>query len=124
MRYKVILTLTSLFFLVQACKKNEYVEPGPQLLFTVVKDNMVFVEDATITLYNTQDDWELQQNAVTSLQTDSTGQALFEDLNEQKYYFYVEKGILNNKADIGVTADSLKIGRRSELLVKIMECDL
>ena len=116
--------MTVVLLFSQACVKTEYVKPEPQLLFTVVSGNMIFVEGATVSLYETQNDWESGINVVDSLQTDSTGQALFEDLKEQRYFFSVVKGELNNLADIQATWDSLRVGQRSEVLVKIMKSDL
>lgn len=116
-----ITLMIGLIFLQFSCKKTEYVEAGPQLLMTVVEDNVVIVEGATISLYSNEHDYETKSNLVTSLVTDSKGQALFEDLHEQKYFFSVVKGELDNQADIGSTREPLKIGQRSEVLVKIMK---
>ena len=107
-----------------SCTKEEYVDPAPQLFFTVVEDDLIFVEGATVSLFNNQEDWENDSNVVASLQTDAKGQALFENLDEQTYYFYVEKGDLNNLADIAVLSAPLQIGRKSELFVKIMDTQL
>lgn len=124
MKRTFYLFLAGAALILQACDITEYVESSPQLEFTVVRDNMVFVDGATVSLYNTKQDWESKSNVVESLQTDSKGQALFEDLQEQKYYFFVEKGELDNMADIAATWDPLKIGQRSEVLVKIMKTNM
>lgn len=116
-----IVLFMGLVFLQFSCKKTEYVQSSPQILITVMDDNVVVIGGATVTLYNTKEDWSQKANAVQSLQTDSKGQALFEDLQEQKYYFFVEKGDKNNLADIAATAEPLKMGQLSQLLVKIME---
>jgi len=113
--------VTGLILIFQGCNETEYVPSAPQLEFTVVTDNMVFVEGATVTLYNTKEDWANSENAVESLQTDSKGQVFFENLREQKYYFFVQKEDMNNLADIAATAEPLKMGQQSQLLVKIME---
>lgn len=118
---KIYLILACVALTLQACEKTEYVKANPQLEFTVVRDNMVFVEGATVSLFNTRQDWELKSNVVQTLQTDSKGQALFENLGEQKYYFLVEKDEQNNLADIAATHEPLKIGKRAEVLVKIMK---
>nr|WP_321484961.1 SpaA isopeptide-forming pilin-related protein [uncultured Draconibacterium sp.] len=107
-----------------SCTTEEYVDPAPQLFFTVVEDDLIFVEGATVSLFNNQEDWENDSNVVASLQTDAKGQALFENLDEQTYYFYVEKGDLNNLADIAALSAPLQIGRKSELFVKIMDTQL
>ena len=108
-------------FLLFSCKKTEYVESNPQMLISVVSKYMVPVKEATITLYNTEDELHFKENAMATLQTDSIGQALFENLQEQRYYFYVEKDGWDNTSDISATWDPLQIGQRSELVVKIAE---
>jgi hypothetical protein len=118
---KIYLILVCVALTFQACEKIEYVKADPQLGFTVVRDNMVFVEGATVSLFSNQQDWELKSNVVQTLQTDSKGQAIFENLGEQKYYFLVEKDELNNLADIAATHEPLKTGKRAEVLVKIMK---
>lgn len=107
-----------------SCTKEEYVDADPQLLFTVVENNLVFVEEATVSLFNSQEDWENHANVVASQQTDGKGQVLFENLDEQTYYFYIEKGDLNNLADIAALSEPLQKGRKSELFVKIMDTQL
>ncbi len=121
MKRKFYFLLVSVALIFQACEKTEYVKSSPQLEITVVSGDMVFVEGATVSLFNTEDDWQLKSNVVQSLETDSKGQVLFEDLQEQKYYFFVEKGEQDNLADIAATFDPLKTGQKSELLVKITE---
>lgn len=121
---RFLLFLVGVTLILQACEKTEYVKASPQLEFTVVKDNMVFVEGAVISLYNTQEDWQLRTNAVQELHTDDRGQALFEDLQEQKYYFFVGKEELDNLADIAATSEPLKVGQKSQVLVKIMITNL
>ena len=98
-KHNIIVVLAMLISFL-SCTKEEYVDADPQLLFTVVTDNLVFVESATVSLFDSQEDWETHSNVVASLQTDGKGQVLFENLHEQTYYFYIEKGDLNNLADI------------------------
>jgi len=116
-----IVLLMGLAFLQFNCKKTEYVTPNPQMLINVVSKYMVPVSGATITLYNTEDELHLKENPLTSLQTNPNGQALFENLEEQRYYFYVEKDDLDNTGDISATWNPLQIGQKSELVVKIAE---
>lgn len=124
MNQRFLLFLLGVTLILQACEKTEYVKASPQLEITVVQDNMVFVEGAVISLYNTQQDWQLKTNAVQELHTDAKGQALFEDLQEQKYYFFVGKGELDNLADVAATWEPLKTGQKSQVLVKIMKTNL
>ncbi len=119
-----IFAILALVLFLFSCTEKEYIDADPQLLFTVVADNLVFVEDASVSLFNSQEDWESHSNVVASLQTDEKGQVLFENLDEQIYYFYVEKDDLNNLADIAALSEPLQIGRKSELFVKIMDTQL
>lgn len=121
---KLLLFLAVFTFTLISCEKIDYVQSEPQLEFTVVQGNMIFVEGATISLFETQLDWESQTNVIQSLKTNAKGQVIFENLKEQKYYFFVEKDELNNLADIAATWDPLKKGQRSQLLVKISETTL
>lgn len=116
-----IVLLVGLVFLQFSCKKTEYVEPNPQMLISVVSKYMVPVPGATIVLYNTEDELYLKENPITTVQTDPSGQVLFEDLEEQRYYFYVEKDGLDNSGDISATWNPLLIGQKSELVVKIAD---
>ncbi len=119
-----IFAILALVLFLSSCTEKEYIDADPQLLFTVVADNLVFVEDASVSLFNSQEDWESHSNVVASLQTDEKGQVLFENLDEQIYYFYVEKDDLNNLADIAALSEPLQIGRKSELFVKVMDTQL
>lgn len=122
-KHKIIVVLAVLISLL-SCTKEEYVDAEPQLLFTVVAKNLVFVEGATVSLFICQEDWETHSNVIESLETDAKGQVLFENLYEQTYYFYIEKGNLNNLADIAALSEPLQKGRKSELFVKIMDTQL
>lgn len=119
-----IFAILALVLFLFSCTEKEYIDAAPQLLFTVVADNLVFVEGASVSLFNSQEDWENHSNVVASLQTDGNGQVLFENLDEQIYYFYIEKGDLNNLADVAALSEPLQIGRKSELFVKIMDTQL
>ena len=119
-----IFAILALVLFLFSCTEKEYIDADPQLLFTVVADNLVFVEGASVSLFNSQEDWENHSNVVASLQTDGKGQVLFENLDEQIYYFFIEKGDLNNLADIAALSAPLQIGRKSELFVKIMDTQL
>lgn len=119
-KFKTMLLL-GLMILQFSCNKDEFVEPNPQMLISVVSNYMGPVPGATITLYNSKDEFYLKENPKKTVQTDSNGQALFENLKEQRYYFYVEKDGLDNSGDISATWNSLQFGKRSELVVKIAE---
>ncbi len=120
---KIIFMLSMLLVLFVACDNTEYIETNPQLEITVINKYVVPVEGAAVSLYTSENDWEAKHNPVRTMETDFAGTVLFEDLEELKYYFYVEKDSLDNLGDIAATKDSLQIGRKSEVLVKIFVTD-
>lgn len=80
MKKLCITLMIGLIFLQFGCKKTEYVEPNPQMVISVISKYMVPVQGATIILYNTEDELHLKENPITTMQTGSNGQTLFEDL--------------------------------------------
>lgn len=118
--------LTMMMFLVLAvslwgCTDEEYVKPAPQLQISVISKYLVPVSGASVTLYNSEADLSLKTAPVTTLQTDQAGQALFENLQEQRYYFYVEKDGMDNTSDVAATKNRVQTGQRFEVVVKIAE---
>jgi hypothetical protein len=110
------LTLVISFF---SCTKEEYIQPAPQLQIQVISKYLVPVQGANVTLYNTEANLYNQVDPVKNLQTNQAGQVLFEDLEEQRYYFYVEKDELDNTSDVAATKNALETGQRFEVVVKI-----
>lgn len=104
-----------------SCKETIYVESTPQMLITVISKHLVPVQGATVTLYESEDDFILKETPVLSLQTDQSGQAFFMDLKEQRYFFYIEKEGLDNTSDVVATWNELQAGQRFELTIKIAE---
>ncbi|MDE5419878.1 hypothetical protein L3049_17950 [Labilibaculum sp. DW002] len=90
---KIVIALIALIAF-SACEKTNYVDSPPQLQFTVLDENGVLVEDASVTLFTTYDAWynieDSEENMIAT--TDSTGTCLFTDLQEVYYFFNVEKG--------------------------------
>lgn len=111
-----------LFIFILACDQTEYVEPLPQLEITVV-DHLTeeVIQSARVRIYETFTDWEHRVHAVDSMDTSSQGVVLFTDLQEIKYYFFIEKGEMDNVAHYSATHEPLKVGVRSQLVVKLME---
>lgn len=116
---KLCITLFSFALLFSGCTREEIVQPSPQLQIQVISQYLVPVQGADVTLYNTEENLYLQENPIRTLQTNQNGQALFENLEEQRYYFYAEKDGLDNTSDIAATKNSLQTGQRFEIVVKI-----
>lgn len=104
MKIKILIRIAKIFLFTLAiiicsdCTKKEYVEVdvAPQLEITVndISDNPV--SGASVTLFETEGDFYQDENSVKASVTDATGKVIFHKLNEKIYYFYAEKGDLNN----------------------------
>lgn len=113
------IALLALVLFLLSCTKEEYVKPAPQLQISVISKYLTPVDGASVTLYNTEDDLNRHSNPISTLQSDQAGQVLFENLEEQRYYFYVEKDGLNNTSDVASTKNAIETGQRFEVVVKI-----
>ena len=108
---KTMFTVALCFLMLMAgCKKEEYldVDVSPQLEITVVDISNNRVQGATVTLYYSEADWELKNNMIQKKVTDTTGKVLFKELNEVRYYFYVEKDTKNNFYEVVTFSNPLK----------------
>ena len=54
------------------------------------------VEEAQVTLYKTEMDYDAGENAIQSGTTDKKGRVTFKNLTPIAYYMYVEKGEMTN----------------------------
>lgn len=68
----------------------------PQLELQISDRSNNVVQGATVMLFSSEENWESQSSAIKVSSSDLDGKALFKDLNETQYYFYIEKGDLNN----------------------------
>ena len=107
---KILLTIMLSIMLLAGCTEKEYIEidVAPQLEIMVkdLSDNII--AGATINLYSSEEDFDLKKNEVQTKTTDDSGKALFKDLSEDIYYFYAEKGELNNYYEVVTFASPLK----------------
>lgn len=92
------------------CTEKEYVylDLAPQLDIIVEDQSGNSTEGATVKLYNSGEDFYGNQNPLQIKVSDQSGKALFKDLNEIIYYFYFEKGELNNYYEAVTFARPLK----------------
>jgi len=100
-RIKYLISFLFLVINIQ-CTEKEYVDVdvNPQLEISVIDINGNAVNGVTVKLFQTEDDLISKENEVQTKTADSEGKVVFEDLNEEVYYFYAEKGELNNYFDI------------------------
>jgi len=89
------------------CKKI-YIDNDPQLKIIVVDASNNKVSNAIVTLFLSENDWQKKTNSVIQMNTDLNGSALFQDLEELVYYFYVQKGALDNTLGVSYFATPLK----------------
>lgn len=96
---KVLLSLMALgLFAITSCIKDE-AEPTPKTSLEVsIKDNLGNpVRDAVVKLYSSETDWKKGTNQVGAVQySDAEGRVTFDNLSNIKYYWFAEKGCLNN----------------------------
>ncbi|NJM26940.1 MAG: hypothetical protein HC859_17175, partial [Bacteroidia bacterium] len=67
-----------------------------QLHVTVRDDLGNTVSTAKVTLYEKEEDYNAEENAVATGETDEKGVVKFKELGDKSYYVMVEKGDKNN----------------------------
>ena len=95
-------------FISAACEEIVKVDVDPQLQITVKDESDNIVVGAAVNLFDTEEDFLLNENEVKTKTTDAAGQVLFQGLDEEIYYFYAEKGELNNYYEVVSFAEPLK----------------
>jgi hypothetical protein len=90
-----------------------------KLQVTVSNDLGNIVQGATVTLYRTQSDYENNENAVQTADTDEKGRILFKELLPVSYYMDARKGDLSNDGR-GVQTTKL-IAKKKNLIATIIE---
>lgn len=107
---KRAITLLLLFFtLILGCKKTVYIDNPPQLEIVVVDASSNKVSGAVVTIFISKDDWQNKTNSVAQQTSDINGSSLFKELDETIYYFYVQKGSLDNTLGISYFQTPLKM---------------
>jgi hypothetical protein len=100
MKHKILRTfvLCTLVLVLTGCTKKEFldIDVAPQLKLVVVDSEGYQQEGATIKLYKTEDDFYSNTNSAGNGVSSADGTFIFKDLEERIYYFYVEKGDMNN----------------------------
>ncbi len=101
-----------------ACEK-ETIDTPPQLKLHVFNEAGNSVSNANVSLYLSEEDWENRSNAVRTGDTSAGGILLFSNLEEQVYYFWVEKNGLSNNNAIAATEKPLAINTIAKVKVVI-----
>ena len=116
---RILLTIILCIILFTGCKEKEYIylDVNPQLEIMVKDLSGNGVVGATVKLFNSEGNFNANENPLQTEVTDQTGKVLFMELNEMIYYFYAEKGQLNNYYEVVTIAKPL---RKNE--IKTVSC--
>lgn len=105
----ICLRVLQLFAIVLiSCEKTVFIDNPPQLEITVLDESGNRVQDANVTLYGSEEDWKAKSTALQSELTNSQGVVLFENLEEQIYFFYAQKDKLSNEESISALDKELQ----------------
>ena len=81
-----------------------------KLRVTVIDGLGNFVGGASVSIYETEEDYLAGENAVAMLKTDKKGRVVFKDLKPITYYLEARKGDMKNDGE-GVVTSPLSEGR-------------
>ena len=113
MKNKSIITFTfcTLMLVLMGCTKKEYIDINvvPQLELVIVNTDGNIQDGAVINLYKIEADFYSKTNSIRNGSSDVNGICIFENLEESIYYFYIEKGGLNNYYEEITFSSPLKI---------------
>lgn len=85
-----------------------------KLRITVIDELGNFVEGATVSIYETEEDYRANKNAVGTDTSDSSGKVQFKGLKTISYYVDAQKEDLNNNA-AGVKTAALEEGKLNKI---------
>ncbi len=109
--------LLSLFIIDNGCSTVtifDDVEAQLEVIVKTTEGNLV--KNANVSLYLTFEDWQTEENQVANSTTNADGAALFLNLEETTYYFYVKKDNQNNTLSTVTFSTPLKINQ-----IKVIE---
>lgn len=118
-KYLVALSLFSMLFFA-ACSTEENVDEGTaSLVVKVTFEDNSNAMDATVDLYESQQDYLDKTNLVATLITDELGEAYFKELALKQYWFYCYYDDKDNANSIFSTGKKLIKDERLEKLTQI-----
>ncbi|MEM9338738.1 MAG: carboxypeptidase regulatory-like domain-containing protein [Bacteroidota bacterium] len=106
---KSLTLLALLLFQPPAPSSAEQLLPT-KLRITVIDGLGNFVEDASVSIYETEEDYKASENAVALLRTDAKGRVTFKNLKTISYYIEAKLDDKNNNGE-GVLTGELLEGR-------------
>jgi hypothetical protein len=117
MKLKRILGFILFVTIIFSCTKEDV---EPQLEVTVNNEyTSNSVENATVKLFTTKDDFKKDTNEVALKYTDNKGKAHFEGLNEHDYYILAKKDTLNNYLTESHLTDPLSNNKFTNISIAI-----
>jgi len=117
---KLLLIFCVSFFMTNCTEKIIYNDIDPQLEIIVRTESGQLVSGASVSLFTTENDWINKTNIVQSEETNNQGRALFSDLEEVRYYFFVVKNDMTNENQVSEIKEALKINVKAivETIIK------
>lgn len=105
----------------QACSTEEENEETPtgRLLIKVLDADGSAAADAQVTLYTSQTDYNEKSNAFANMQSDQFGEAMFNDLEVQAYWYHVEKQGRTNSSSSFNTGSAIKANELTEKITQL-----
>ncbi|NJN28242.1 MAG: carboxypeptidase regulatory-like domain-containing protein [Cyclobacteriaceae bacterium] len=106
---KKALSILIISFLVIATSQSKAQVLATSMRITVLSSMGNLVENAKVTVYANQEDYENEENAVAGPAfTDAKGRVTFKNLDEKEYYVQVISGDKNNYGDAERTGKLIK----------------
>ena len=107
---KTLLIIIFCLILFAGCTEKEYIylDVAPQLEIIVKDLSGNNVEGASVKLFVSEENFYAKENPLQTKVSDQSGKVIFKDLDEMIYYFYAEKGELNNYYEVVTFANPLK----------------
>lgn len=115
----VLIILLQLAFFACSKEKTELIDNAPQLEITVVDISHSPVADAAVSLFVNEADWKAQTNSIAETTTNDNGQALFQELEAEVYYFYAQKGEMTNQKSTSLIDTPLAINVKATIQTTI-----
>lgn len=115
---KTILTII-LIIVIFSCTKEVFIDNNPQLKIITRDSKDKLISNVSVSLYLNVDDWSKNENILITKETNINGEALFEDLDEEIYYFYAEKEEKNNRYDVAKTEKKIQMNEITKVTVII-----
>ena len=121
---KKIISIALALVVLMACKKD-VVEPtveSTSLKITVLDDTGNKISNASVKLFETENDYLSETNQVSNtMTTNSSGEVLFDNLSNKKYYWHIEKDCLNNVNTAYTSASVLQLNKANTINTIVKE---